>query len=103
MGLFSIFLLTKVFNYLYATLLPIIKLLNEQIMKAVEFVEFCSVFLFFYVKPFSFHLSLLLLLLLCGAHTFLAIIFCSLLFLLYSVYRSSPNLPLLNHSFHILF
>lgn len=103
MSLFSIFLFTKVFNYLYATLLPIIKLLNEQIMKAVEFVEFCSVFLLFYVKPFSFHLSLLLLLLLCGAHTFLAIIFCSLLILLYSVYRSSPNLPLPNHSFHILF
>lgn len=110
MGLFSIFLFTKVFNYLYATLLPIIKPLNEQITKAVEFVEFCSVFLFFYLKPLSSHLfllllllSLLLLLLLHGAHTFLVIIFCSLLFLLYSVCRSSPNLPLPNHSFHILF
>lgn len=86
------------------------KPLNEQIMKAVEFVEFCSVFLFFYLKPFSSHLSLLLLLLsllllllLHGAHTFLVTIFCSLLFLLYSVCRSSPNLPLPNHSFHILF
>lgn len=45
---FQFFLFRKVFNYLYSTLLPIIKLLNEQIMKAFEFVEqnsvqfFCS-------------------------------------------------------------
>lgn len=38
--------------------------------------EFCSVFLFFYLKPLSSHLSLLLLFLLCGAQTFLTTIFC---------------------------
>lgn len=65
--------------------------------------EFCSVFLFFYVKPLSFHLSLILLLLLCGAHAFLTTIFCPLLFLLFSVYKISSNFPQPNHSFHILF
>lgn len=36
MGVFSVFLFTEVFNYLYTTLLPIIKLLNEQIMEALS-------------------------------------------------------------------
>lgn len=61
--------------------------------------EFCSVFLFFYLKPLSSHLILLLLLLLCGAHTLLTIIFCPLLFLLFSVYKISSYL----HSLIIVF
>lgn len=65
--------------------------------------EFCSVFLFFYLKPLASHLSLLVLLLLWGAHTFLTTKFCPLLVLLFSVYKIYSNLPQPNHSFQILF
>lgn len=102
MGFFSIFLFTMLFNYLYATLLPFIKLLREQIMKAFEFMKQNSVQIF---CSFISSLSPLI----CPYYCCFSCVVLKpfwphfLLFLLFSVLKISSDLSQPNKGFHILF